>query len=421
MAAISNRRRVPEPHRRSVRERAGVPPAARPPARPGASTTAPPRTPDRGAHAAPLRVGTSRRNGVPGTNGTGRVASPVGTGGALPALDVISEGGAVCLFRALPGIGDLLCAVPAIRALRHARPDVAITLVTHPAAMELAQRYRPYLDEIVPFPGFPGLPDRRPDVRALPGFLASMQSRRFDLAVQLHGTGDRTNDIVRLFGAKRTAGFTPRGCPPPEPMRYLAWQDEEHEALRWLRLLQHLGLPGGDPVLELPVSLDADRQLAEVLAGVGLPGLEGPAPVVVHPGASTAMRRWPARGFATVIDRLVADGRPVFLTGSGTERDVTALVHSLVEHPGAVTDLAGRTSFDALAALLRWSSLLVSNDTGVSHMAAAIGTPSVVVFTATEPSRWAPLDAARHRAVEGGSPRRVAAEAMKVLHGALGG
>ncbi|HEX5828188.1 MAG TPA: glycosyltransferase family 9 protein [Candidatus Limnocylindrales bacterium] len=332
----------------------------------------------------------------------------------LPAEMLVPRGGRICLFRALPGIGDLLCAVPAFRAIRTARPDVSVTLVTLPAVAELAARYEDYLDEVLPFPGFPGLPDRRPDVPAIPTFLGGMHERRFDLAIQLHGAGDRTNDVVRLFGARRSAGFHPRGETAPEPARYLPWVEAEHEIVRWLRLVGHLGIAGDDTRLELPVAPDADTQGEAVLAEA-LPPRAGRPLVIVHPGASAALRRWPARGFATVVDRLVAEGADIVLTGQAGERPLTALVRSLVAKPERVADLAGRTSLDELAGILRRADLLVANDTGVSHVAAALGTPSVVVFVGTDPVRWAPLDTTRHHAVSGGSARRVADEAARML------
>jgi ADP-heptose:LPS heptosyltransferase len=332
----------------------------------------------------------------------------------LAAGLLVPEGGSVVVFRALPGVGDLLCAVPALRAIRSQRPDVRVTLVTLPTAAPLAARFPRYIDEILEFPGFPGLPDRRPDVRAIPGFLAAMHERRVDLAIQLHGTGDRTNDIIGLFGARRTAGFHPRGTPPPEPARYLPWREAEHEVLRWLRLLGHLGLPSDDTRLELPLADDADAQadrvLEEALGGSTVERL-----VVVHPGASIAARRWSPRGFAAVVDRLAAAGSTVVLTGSSRERTLTELVCSMTASPDAVVDLAGRTSLDALAAIVRRADLVVTNDTGVSHVAAATATPSVVVFTDTDPVRWAPLDASLHHAIAGGSARRVADEAVRML------
>jgi ADP-heptose:LPS heptosyltransferase len=327
---------------------------------------------------------------------------------------LLPDGGSVVLFRALPGVGDLLCAVPALRAIRSHRPDVHVTLVTLPAVAPLAARYDRYLDEVLEFPGFPGLPDRRPDVRAIPGFLGAMHDRRADLAIQLHGIGDRTNDIVRLFGARRTAGFHPRGTPPPEPARYLPWREAEHEIHRWLRLLGHLGLPSDDTRLELPLAADAEAQ-ADTVLDDALDGRRDRRLVVVHPGASIADRRWSPRGFSTVVDRLVAAGSTVLLTGTSRERPVTQLVRSMAATPDAVTDLAGQTSLDALAAIVRRADLVVTNDTGVSHVAAAMATPSVVVFTDTDPVRWAPLDTSLHHAIGGGSARRVAEEAVRML------
>ena len=327
---------------------------------------------------------------------------------------LVPDGGSVVLFRALPGVGDMLCVVPALRAIRDNRPDVHVTLVTLPCAAPLARRYGRYLDEVLEFPGFPGLPDRRPDVRAIPAFLAAMHDRRADVAIQLHGVGDRTNDIIRLFGARRTAGFHPRGTPPPEPARYLPWREAEHEIHRWLRLLAHLGLASQDTRLELPLADDAERDADRVLAdAVG--GSHPERLVVVHPGASIAARRWSPRGFAAVIDRLVAAGSTVVLTGTSRERPITELVRTMCASPEAVVDIAGRTSLDALAAIVRRADLVVTNDTGVSHVAAAMATPSVVVFTDTDPVRWAPLDATLHRAMGGGSVRRVADEAVRML------
>ena len=85
------------------------------------------------------------------------------------ALPVVPAEGRVAVLRALPGLGDLLCVVPALRALRTARPDVEVTYIGLPETAPLVRRFAHYLDRFLPFPGFPGLPDRRPDVRRLPG------------------------------------------------------------------------------------------------------------------------------------------------------------------------------------------------------------------------------------------------------------
>src|SRR5215210_7580043 len=79
--------------------------------------------------------------------------------------DRVPADGRIVVLRALPGLGDLLCAVPSLRAIRLARPDVEISLIGLPATAPLALRFARYIDRFFAFPGFPGLPDRRPDVR----------------------------------------------------------------------------------------------------------------------------------------------------------------------------------------------------------------------------------------------------------------
>jgi ADP-heptose:LPS heptosyltransferase len=322
--------------------------------------------------------------------------------------DRVPAGGRIAVFRALPGLGDLLCAIPSLRAIRTARPDVEVSLIGLPGTAPFAARFGRYVDRFFAFPGFPGLPDRRPDIRQLPGFIAAMQDWDFDLAIQLHGSGHLTNPVVALLGAGAMAGHYPRSEPPVDASGFLPWNETCSEIRRGLRLMAHLGWPSDDEALEFPV--DPIGQ-AEVLAlddrdALGLPY------VVVHPGAATANRRWPAVAFAAVADELATMGYGVVLTGTAGERAVTAAVAAEMRTHAA--DLAGKTSVDALAVILRNAALLVCNDTGVSHLAAALRVPSVVVFTDSSVERWAPLDRRLHR-IAVGRPRQVLTEARRVL------
>lgn len=109
----------------------------------------------------------------------------------------------VVLVRALV-LGDMLCAVPAFRALRKALPKAHVLLVGLPWARDFAARFSAYLDGFLEFPGFPGLTERSPNLGQIPGFLQTAQQARFDLAIQLHGNGLLTNPLTTLLGAGRT-------------------------------------------------------------------------------------------------------------------------------------------------------------------------------------------------------------------------
>jgi ADP-heptose:LPS heptosyltransferase len=301
----------------------------------------------------------------------------------------------VLLLRALK-LGDLLCAVPALRALRAALPQAEIVLVGLPWAREFVARFGRYLDGFREFPGWPGLPERTPDLHAVPAFLAAVRAERFDLAVQMHGSGSVVNEVVALFGTRHCAGFFEPGSWCPEPGQFLPWPEQGLELRRLLRLVEFLGAPARGEHLEFPLTDDDFEELA------ALPGARTLAPgeyVCVHPGASVAERRWPAAHFAAVARQLARRGWRVVLTGSAGEAALTAEVARAAG--AAALDLAGRTGLGSLGALVAGARLLVCNDTGVSHVAAGLRTPSVVLSTGDNPRRWAPPDAVRHRVLPG--------------------
>jgi ADP-heptose:LPS heptosyltransferase len=294
----------------------------------------------------------------------------------------------VAVFRALK-IGDMLCAVPALRALRAALPNAELVLVGLPWAREFAARFAHLLDGFREFPGWPGLPEQVPQLERIPDFLAQMQAERFDLAVQLHGSGVIANPLVALFAAKQTAGFYPAGGYCPDAELFRPWPDDGLEVRRLLALTEFLGVPSRGEHLEFPLT-DADHRAAAQAAE-----LEPGGYVCVHPGASVPERRWPPESFAEVADALAARGYRVVLTGTAGEAHLTRAVADAMTAPAL--DLTGRTDLGATAALIASARLLVCNDTGVSHVAAAARTPSVVASFGDNPARWAPPDPRLHR------------------------
>lgn len=297
----------------------------------------------------------------------------------------------ILVIRALQ-LGDLLCAVPALRALRNAFPEARVTLAGLPWASEFSARFDRYIDDFIEFPGLPGLPERECDVRGVPRFLHEVQSRRFDLALQLHGSGRLFNPLTVLFGARECAGYYAEGAYCPDPDRFFLWREDEHEILRYVRLMRELGIAACDTSLEFPLG-DADRDACNGIA-VRF-GLETGRYVCLHPGSQLPSRRWPAERYAAVADQLTMAGYQIVVTGTAGEAALTRKVTATMQH--SAIDLAGATSLGALAALIDGAAALVCNDTGVSHIAAALRTPSVIVCCGSDFRRWAPLDCQRHR------------------------
>ena len=295
----------------------------------------------------------------------------------------------IAVFRALQ-LGDLLCVVPALRALRRAAPQAHITLIGLPWAASFVERFSAYVDGHMSFPGFPGLPETTPDLDRIPGFFASAQHQEFDLAIQMHGSGTLTNPIAAALGAKRNAGFYVPGENCPDPRTFAPWSETEHEVLRNLRLMQFLGIGSDDDALEFPLH-DADYQ-SLLASGAPLPAPGSYA--CIHPGARLPSRRWSPHRFAKVADGLAAQGLQIVVTGSAEERDITNAVLRAMHAPAL--DMTGRTDLGALAALVAQARLVVCNDTGISHIAAGVATPSVIVCSGADPARWAPLDRQRH-------------------------
>jgi ADP-heptose:LPS heptosyltransferase len=305
----------------------------------------------------------------------------------------------IAVFRALQ-LGDMLCAVPALRALRRAAPLAHITLIGLPWAHAFVARYAELIDELVVFPGAKGFPEQDECEHGLPAFFAEMRARRFDLAIQLHGSGGPANDLLLQLGARAHAGFVQ----PDEPARegrFIRWPDALPEPLRYTALTAALGAPAEDAALAFPLEPEDWSEYAHLEASEGI---EADRLVVIHPGAQLPSRRWPAERFAAVADHLAADGWQIAITGTAAEAALTGAALGAMEAPAL--HLAGSTSLGSLAALVSRAQLVVCNDTGVSHIAAAVRTPSVVVASGSDTRRWAPLDRALHRVLADYPPCR---------------
>lgn len=272
----------------------------------------------------------------------------------------------VLVLRAL-GLGDLLTGVPALRGLRRAYPDARIVLATAQRFADLAM-LSGAVDEVRPTPGL--------------GQLAPLRDAP-TLAVNLHGSGPQS--VADLLALQPRAVLSHRHSAYPG-LDGPPWRTDLHEVDRWCGLLEWAGIRCDPADLALPRPPGPpDRSTA----------------VVIHPGAAFGARRWPPDRFATVAAALHDGGHDVVITGDGGEVELARSVAEMAGLPQSRV-LAGTLGLLDLVALISDCRLLICGDTGVGHIATATGTPSVLLFGPTPPSRWGPRRAGPHIAVWAG-------------------
>jgi ADP-heptose:LPS heptosyltransferase len=290
-------------------------------------------------------------------------------------------------------LGDFMFSLPALDALRAAYPDAEITLLGAPwHARLLAGRPGP-VDRVLVVPPVPGIRSPEPGESTVERAARSTvdwppPGERFDLAIQLHGGGRNANPFTLALGAPLTVGLRAEDAPPLDRwIRYVYYQPEV------FRYLEVVGLVGARPVGYEPRLAVTEQDLLEVKAVLGEDG--GTPRVVLHPGATDARRRWPATRFAEVGDALAAAGAEVLVTGTAPERDVVAEVVASMRRP--VRPLVGEVSMGGLAALLSGCAVVIANDTGPLHLAAAVGAPTVGIFWVGNLINGAPVSRGQHR------------------------
>lgn len=293
----------------------------------------------------------------------------------------------IALFRALQ-LGDMLCAVPAMRALRHAFPQADIALIGLPWANTFVQRFNRYIDRHIAFPGYPGLPEQPFSENGWMAFVTTMQQEQFDCIIQMQGNGSIVNQMLQQLYARQMAGFHRYDC-LMDPQNFLAYPENEHEVMRHLLLMKHLGIKEEGVQLEFPISKQEEANLQQIA-----PFVEEQPYVCIHPGSRSTDRQWQPCYFAALGDHCAEHGYRVVLTGTTDETYITDYVASLMTHKPV--NLAGKTGLGVVAALIARAHLLIANCTGVSHIAAATRTPSIIISMDGEPHRWGPMNHALH-------------------------
>jgi len=273
-------------------------------------------------------------------------------------------------------VGDAVLSLPTLRALRRRHPDDRLAVLARrgPAAVYRAEGSA---DEVLSRGSFFA------DVRAA-------RAGRFDEAWLLPNS-IRAALIAYLSGARRRLGYaTDRraalltdALPSPPGT---AHQLRDYDAL-----LRHAGVPPDPDPPRLPISPATLRRAQEALVASRIPDLA--RGVVLCPGSATSpTKRWPAERFAALADALAQRGLPCAVAGGPGEGELLRAVSEAARRPIPV--LGADLDPVELAAVFSLARVVVSNDSGPAHLAAAVGTPVVVFFGPTDPGRTAPAGAA---------------------------
>ncbi|KOP23179.1 glycosyl transferase [Hapalosiphon sp. MRB220] len=302
----------------------------------------------------------------------------------------------------LDTIGDVLMTTPAIRALKVSNPRRRITLLTSSAGADISLLV-PEIDAVMVYDA-PWLKATAPRLNSRPEYEMAEHLRRLKFDGAVIFTVYSQNPLPSAFLCyladiplrlahchENPYQLLPDWIKDPEPEKLV-----RHEVRRQLDLVGTIGCYTNNERLSLRVPKEALAVVEGIFQNIGI-DRQRPL-VVIHPGASAASRRYPPEKFALAARTLILDmGMQVIFTGIESEQELVAeikkammaadalanLTNNLSLNSAAVHSLVGCLKLSELAALLQLSSLLISNNTGPVHIAAAVGTPVVDLYALT--------------------------------------
>ncbi len=267
----------------------------------------------------------------------------------------------------LSSLGDLFHALPAVSNVK-AKTGAEIHWVVNAPYAELVRCFDP-VDRVIPF-------QRNRALAAMPALVRTLRNERYDMALDMQGLL-KSAWIARLARAKKTIGpsFHREGsrlfynaiAGPRNKQRHAV--EENMDFVDWLGLER---MPPAFPITLPGSPIDAASPRIAML-----------------PLSRWPSKNWPAAAFASVARRLkTLKNASFFLLGDTDGQEACAVIERALD--GQASNLAGKTSLMETAALLKSMDLLIANDSGPVHLAAALGVPALVVFGSTDPERTGP-------------------------------
>src|SRR5688572_26620997 len=293
-----------------------------------------------------------------------------------------SKVGKVLLVR-LRSIGDTVLSTPSLFALRRFLPNAEIDILVEDWVAPVLDDH-PHASNVVVL--------ERGGLATRARMAWQLRSTGYDVVYNLHG-GTTATFLTRATGARHRVGLKTyqyaqlHNHQAPSPL--LLWgQQKPHSVEQQLALLGWTGVPVSDrPRTHVAVTSEADWTVKQRLAEVGL---EDRQFALLHPAAAFATKQWAAENFARVAESLAERGFASVAIATPRERET---LEALVDQ-AAVRIVSLDLSLPEVAALAARSQIFVGNDSGIAHIAAAVGTPSVVIFGSSNVAHWRPWNKA---------------------------
>lgn len=270
-----------------------------------------------------------------------------------------------CLVLRALYLGDVLTGLPALSMLRNALPRHRIMLAAPVTVGTIAIRA--------------GVVDTLLPSLELAPLNPSSVPPDIDVAIDLHGNGPASRDLLAVHRPRRLVAYAGGRLP---------WRQDEHEVIRWCRLVAD--------AFDIPPPWPGIRGL---LPPPAAPNDGSAGAVLIHPGAKSPARRWPADRFTAVARALMAAGVPVVVAGGPGEE---ALARRIAADAGVQVSVG--LSLDELFGVVAAARLVICGDTGIGHVAAVFGAPSVHLFGPIPPSEWGPPADGPHSVLYHGHP-----------------
>ncbi len=282
----------------------------------------------------------------------------------------------------LRSIGDTVLTTPSLYSLKRFLPHARVDILLEDWVAPVLEGFE-YVDNIITL--------KRGSTAARAGVARRIRATQYDVAYNLHG-GTTATLLTRASGARHRVGYSSfqygRLHNHLAPSSSLLWgRDQTHSVEQQLALLGWTGVPVTDrPATRLAVTDQAATSISARLSAAGLDETRTPF-AVIHPAAAFDTKQWATERFARVAESLTSRGLAIVAITATTEAHVADELKRHTTAPVvAFTDL----SLPEVTALLSQARLFVGNDSGIAHMAAAVGAPSVVIFGSSNTAHWRP-------------------------------